>query len=70
MDIISLSENVRLEKSEIAALCELYVSGMSITDLSKHFYIRNDQVFRYLSLYYYGVVPKAFQQRITLKSKI
>ena len=60
----------RLEKAEIAELCELFISGVSITKLGTMFNMRNEKIYGYLNQYYYGVIPKAFQMEVTLQSKI
>ena len=70
MDFAAMNKDARLEPAEIAQPCELYVSGISITKLGVMFNMHNDKVYGYITKYYFGVIPKAFQLRITVQSKI
>lgn len=70
MDFHQMNINARLDRGEIAQLCELYVAGIPMTKLSVMFNTRNDKIYQYLSIHYFGTVPKAFQKTVVIQSKI
>jgi hypothetical protein len=70
MDYREMLKDGRLEKGEIAQLCELFVAGVPITKLSIIFNMHNDKIYGYLMQYYFGQVPKVFQETVVIQSKI
>jgi hypothetical protein len=70
MDFKSMMYGGKLDRDEIATLCELYANGATITELGIQFGMRNSKVYEYLRLNYLGIYPKFFTYTINLPSKM